>query len=359
MAYLQLNTKSLKHNFKYLDAIFKKDRKEWGVVTKLLCGNELFLKELLKLKPKTVLDSRLSNLKKIKEIDPSVETVYIKPVPQRSIDDLLAFADISFNTQFSTIKAINDRALKLGKRHQIVIMIEMGDLREGVMREDFIDFYDKVFNLKGVEVVGLGANLNCMNGIMPSHDKLIQMSLYEQLIEAKFNKKIKWVSAGTSISFPLLTKGLVPEGVNHFRIGETLYFGNDIVEHTNIPEMKQDVFLLKAEIIEIIEKPKNPTGLVGVNVAGEKPSFEIMDYKETSYRAILDIGLLDVDPKHLTIIDEDHDKYGLVGSSSDMIVIDVDENKANFKVGDLVSFKVDYMGALTLLNSKYIGKRII
>lgn len=359
MAFLQLNTTSLKHNFQFLDTIFKANEKEWGVVTKILCGNELFLQELLKLKPDTVLDSRLSNLQKIKEIDPSIETMYIKPVPQRSIDKLLKYADISFNTQYSTIKAINDRAIELGTTHQVVIMIEMGDLREGVMREDFIDFYDKIFEMEAIEVVGLGANLNCMNGIMPSHDKLIQLSLYEQLIEAKFKKKIQWVSAGTSITFPLLVKGLVPDGVNHFRIGETLYFGNDIVELVNIPEMKQDVFLLKAEIIEIIEKPKSPTGLVGTNVAGENPSFEVPDYNKKSYRAILDIGLLDVDPKHLRIVDEDHDKYTLVGSSSDMVVIDVDENKANHKVGDLVSFKVDYMGALTLLNSRYIGKRIV
>lgn len=356
MAFLELNTSALKHNFKYLDKTFKADGKEWGVVSKILCGTELFLNEIIKLRPKTMLDSRLSNLETIKKLDPTVETVYIKPVPKRSIDQLLKVADISFNTQYPTIKAINDRALKLGIRHKIVIMIEMGDLREGVMREDFIDFYDKVFKLEAIDVIGMGANLNCLNGVMPSHDKLIQLSLYEELIEAKFNRKIEWVSAGTSITFPLLTKGLVPAGVNHFRIGETLFFGNDIVENVPIPEMRQDVFLLKAEIIEIIEKPKNPTGLIGSNMAGEKPSFEVMDYKETSYRAILDVGLLDVDPKRL--LPYDRRDYELAGSSSDMVVMDVGDNPEGYKAGDLVSFKVDYMSALTLLNSRYIAKRL-
>jgi len=73
-------------------------------------------------------------------------------------------------------------------------MIEMGELREGVMGDAFIDFYESVFNLSNIEVVGIGTNLSCLYGVLPNQDKLIQLSLYEQLIEAKFNKNIPYVS---------------------------------------------------------------------------------------------------------------------------------------------------------------------
>src|SRR5699024_9349238 len=83
--------------------------------------------------------------------------------------------------------------------HRIIIMIELGDLREGIMGEYLMDFYQKVFDLPNIEVAGIGSNLNCLNGIMPSKDKLIQLSLYEQLIEAKYGKKIAGVYGGSSV----------------------------------------------------------------------------------------------------------------------------------------------------------------
>jgi ornithine racemase len=49
----------------------------------------------------------------------------------------------------------------------------------------------------------------------------------------------------------------------------------------------------------------------------------------------------------------------LSGASSDMIVIDLNENKNNYKVGDLIEFKLDYMGTLRIINSKYIEKRVV
>lgn len=118
-----------------------------------------------------------------------IETIYIKPPPARSIPELVKYADISFNTGLKTMKLISAEAVKQQKIHKVVIMIEMGELREGVMREDLIEFYEQVFTLPNIEIVGIGTNLNCLYGILPNHDKLIQLSLYKQLIEARFNKK--------------------------------------------------------------------------------------------------------------------------------------------------------------------------
>ena len=56
--------------------------------------------------------------------------------------------------------------------------------------------------------------------------------------------------------------------VNHFRIGEALFFAKDLFTGETIEGMHNDVFRLYAEIIEITEKPNNPTGELGENVAG-------------------------------------------------------------------------------------------
>ena len=356
MAYIELYKEKLKKNYQFLDELFKECDKEWAVVTKLLCGNETYLQEIISLGTKEVCDSRISNLKAVKKLDPSVQTVYIKPPAKRSIKKIVRFADVSFNTEFATIQMLSDEAVKQSKTHKVIIMIELGDLREGIMGDHLMDFYDSIFKLPNIEISGIGTNLNCLNGVLPSQDKLIQLGLYEQLIEAKFNTKIPWVTGGTSVIIPMLFKHQVPEVVNHFRVGETLFFGADLLNGGTIDGMDSDVFKLFAEIIEITEKPKVPIGHLAENPSGEVFEVDENDFGANMHRAILDIGLLDVSADYLTPTD---DKITVVGASSDMLVIDIGESDKNYKVGDLVSFKLKYMGALGLLNSDYIEKRLV
>ncbi len=356
MAFLKLYRDNLRHNYEFLDRLFRENGKEWAIVTKLLCGNEAYLKEVLDLGIKEVCDSRIHNLEIIKRLAPEVQTVFIKPPGSRNIEEVVRYADASFNSESTIIKMLSEEAQRQGKVHKIVIMIELGDLREGIMGDHLIDFYASVFELPNIEVTALGANLNCLHGVMPSQDKMIQLSLYKQLIEAKFNRKIPYITGGTSVVLPLLTQKQMPKAVNHFRIGETLYFGNNLVTEEPIEGMKQDVIRLYTEIIEITKKPKVPIGLMAANPSGEVLEVDESDYGKTSYRAILDIGLLDISPDYLVADDPDIE---IVNASSDMLVVDLGETRRNYKVGDLLSFQLKYMGALRLLNSDYIEKVVV
>ena len=284
---------------------------------------------------------------------PTAQTVYIKPPSKRNVENMVRYADVSFNTELSTIQWLSDEAVKQEKEHKIIIMVELGDLREGVMGDKLVEFYSHVFEMPNINIVGIGANLNCLNGIMPSQDKLIQLALYKQLIEAKFNHHIPWISGGTSVTVPMLIKNQVPASINHFRVGEAMFFGNDLFTGDTMKGMRTDVFRLYAEIIELYEKPKIPTGEQIENVAGEIPKFDEDDYGKTSFRAILDIGLLDCNPKFLDIEDE---SIEIIEASSDMLVLDLHENAKGYKVGDLVSFRLRYMGGLGIMNSNYIEK---
>jgi ornithine racemase len=355
MAFITLNIEKLRSNFEYLNQLFNEKKIQWSVVSKMLCGNRVYLQELLKFDISQICDSRVSNLKIIKQINPKVETIYIKPPAKRAIKGVVQYADISMNTDIETIKLLSEEAQKQKKVHKIIIMIELGELREGVMREDLIAFYQSIFNLNNIEIVGIGTNLTCMYGVLPNHDKLIQLSLYEQLIEAKFNRNIEYVSGGSSVTIPLIFQNLLPRGINHFRVGESLFLGTDVYNDTALKEMATDVFMLYAEIIELIEKPILPDGEMGTNVTGHSSNFDETLLGKTSYRALVDIGLLDVDSKHIKPIDK---KCEIVGGSSDMFVLDLNDNPNNYKIGDLLEFKMDYMGVLRVLNSKYIEKRI-
>jgi predicted amino acid racemase len=355
MAYVELYRDRLKHNFEYLDRLFKSNNIEWSIVTKLLCGNEEYIREIIALGPKELCDSRISNLKVVKDIKPEIQTVYIKPPAKENLEDMVKYADVSFNTELETIRWISNEASRQHKKHKIIIMIELGDLREGVMGEELVDFYASIFELPNIIVNGIGANLNCLHGVLPSEDKLIQLSLYKQLIETKFGRKIPWVTGGTSVMIPLLFRKQIPAGINHFRIGETLFFGVDLFEGKVIEGMEGEVIKLFAQIIEITEKPKIPIGMLDVNPSGDAFEINEADYGKKSYRAIIDLGLLDISTDFLI---PDDPSMQLIGASSDMMVIDLGDNDNDWNVGDLVSFNMKYMGALAVLNSDYIEKRI-
>lgn len=353
MAYITLDKKKLKENYNHLDNLFKKHNIKWSVVTKVLSGNKKFLEALLENDVEQVCDSRLKNLEIIKKLDPNVERVYIKPPPKKYIKGIVEKSDISLNTEYETIKLLSKEAQKQNKTHKIIIMIEMGELREGVMRKDFMDFYGKVFELPNIEVIGIGTNFTCLYGVLPNHDKLIQLGLYEELIEAKFNKSIPYVSGGSSVVIPLIHQKLLPESTNHFRVGETLFLGTDVYNDSTFEDMHNDVFKLYTQIIELNEKPVVPMGEMGTNVEGESTEFDEKDLTKRTYRAILDLGLLDVEREHIWPVDESI-KYS--GGSSDMIVVDLGDNEANYKVGDYLEFTMDYLGVLRIVNSKYIDK---
>lgn len=356
MAFIVLDRKKLKDNYQHLNKKFEAQNIEWGVVSKLLCGNKAYLKELIDLGVNQVCDSRGSNLKTVKGISPKTETIYLRPPAKRSLRSIVKYADISLNTELSTIELLNDEAGEQGRIHKIIIMIEMGELREGVIRSEVIDFYEQIFRLPNISVIGVGTNLSCLYGVLPNQDKLIQLSLYKSLIEAKFNRSLKYVSGGSSVTIPLIEQGLLPKNINHFRVGETLFMGTNVYDDTPFEDMHNDVLRLYAEIIELIKKPTIPEGEMGHNVEGKEFDWDDDELGKRSYRAIIDLGLLDIETNHLAPVDE---TLEIAGASSDMIVIDLKKNENNYKLGDLLEFKMDYMGALRIFNSNYIDKRVV
>ncbi len=356
MALLKFDRDKFRKNFEILSKTLDQAEISWGVVTKILCGHEALLREVLDLGPKQVMDSRVKNLKAIKKIAPHVETVYIKPPAKRSIKSIIRYADISLNTELETIRLLSEEAIRQNKVHRIIIMIELGDLREGVLGENLIQFYSKVFHFKGIKVIGLGANLNCLNGVMPSQDKLIQLALYKGLLEAKFNQEIKLVSGGSSVTLPLLSKYKLPKAVNHFRIGETLFFGKNLFTNKTFKGMHNDVFQLHCEVIELTEKPFTPVGDLGLNPSGEVKEDNESNYKKVGLRAIVDVGLLELDPKFMKPMDPG---IKILGASSDMLILEITSQAKKYRIGSMIKFTIDYMGVLGLMNSKYIDKEVV
>lgn len=363
MAELIIHTKKIQNNIKYLSAYFDSHNIAWSLVTKVFSGDKEFIKHVLTdniiQTIHSIGDSRLTSLKNLKAVNPKMQTIYIKPPAKLYADDIIKYADISLNSSYTTIVALNAAAKKVNKIHQIIIMVELGELREGVKRTELMTFYESVFQLSNIEVIGIGSNLGCMYGIEPTYDKLLQLSLYEELISAKFNRDLKYVSGGTSITLPLIENNTIPKDINHFRVGEAVFFGISPLDNKQFKDLSTDTFEFYANIIELEEKKIVPDGIISQGSVGHSADFNKEDVKETSIKVILDFGLLDVDPKDIIFIDEELE---YVGVTSDMLVVDIGTNmtkegEKKYSIGDKIHFRPNYMAVARLLNSKFIDKQ--
>lgn len=362
MAKLFINLKNILKNIKEIDSYLFKYEKKWSLIVKLLSGHEETLRKILNDELITNLhsigDSRLGNLKIIKKIKPNIQTMYIKPPAVINKKSVIKYADISFNSSYETINILNEEAKKQNKIHKVVIMVEMGELREGILREKISSFYSSIFNLSNINVIGIGTNLGCMYGIEPTYDKLIQLSLYKTLIEERFKQKLEIISGGSSITLPLIEKEKIPKEINHFRIGEAVFFGTSPLYKKRFKNLSTNTFEFTGNIIELEKKETIPDGNITDANIGITSNENYNEKK--AFRAILDFGLLDVDIKELTPKDKD---VKFAGTTSDMTVFDIGgnknkNNKQKYKVGDKIYFKLNYMAVAKLIRSKDIKKKI-
>ncbi len=132
---------------------------------------------------------------------------------------------------------------------------------------------------------------------------MLQLVLYEQLIEAVCERKLEIVSGASSIALPLLKQKKIPLGINHFRIGEAAFLGTSPWNDKPFLNLNTDTFTFEANIVELYRKENLPDGIlseanVGHNVLDDKPS------EHSSYHAIADFGILDVDADSLIPLDK-------------------------------------------------------
>ncbi len=354
---VDFNVEALEHNLHTIDQWMRGHGASWIVVSKVLCGNPDVLRALRTLGVRSFGDSRLLNLEAIRQSAPGSDTWYLRPPTLSATKTLVEIAGTSLNSELRTIQALDVEARNLGVMHDVVIMVELGDLREGVQPGALTKFYESVLALRNIRVVGLGANLGCLAGAVPSVDQLNQLDMYRELLELKFKRRIPKVSAGSSVGLPLLRKGLLPKAINHFRIGESLFLGTDLLTGGVLEGLRDDVIHLEGEISEIKEKSlvsscAAPSVTPFASVGGDQG----VAPGKRGYRALVTMGQLDTDVGGLVPLDPSH---RIAGASSDITVVNLGDDPRGLEVGHSIRFRVSYAALLRLMNNKYVPKQLV
>lgn len=346
-----------------LDAVAKITKEEGQcslmIVTKGLCA-DAEMAAMVAQHPAVdfMADSRVQNIKTYAEAarKNGKMTVLLRIPMHAEVADVVKYVDLSFNSELSTIRLLNEEAGKQGVKHNILLMIDLGDLREGIFYQNEDQIFaavEEILGFENINLYGVGVNLTCYGAIIPKNDNLSQLVAVARKIEEKFDIKLSMVSGGNSSSIYLIGKGEMPEGINNLRLGESFLLGNDTAYGEKLAGTVSDTLVLEAQIVELKEKPSLPIGEVGVDAFGQKPYYEDRGIIK---RAIIAIGKQDTDIDSMEPLDE---KIDILGGSSDHIILDVTKSDTEYKVGDVVKFVLGYGGMLKTATSAYVEKAYV
>lgn len=319
-------------------------------VNKLSCEAANVAKAMIEGGIKTIADSRIQNLRKIENLP--VDKLLLR-LPQISMaHDIVAYSDISLNSEEHTLRALSAAAVAQHKKHRVIIMHDLGDLREGCFdpRETKRLAHLAHEELPGLTLEGLGANLACYGGVEPTTENQQRLVDLAREIEEELGTRLRTVSGASSSALFLLMNGGLPEGINQLRLGASLIMGFGLNDEP-IPNTRQDAVRIGVEIIELKDKPSVPEHSTALDAMGRKPVFENLGVHR---RALGAIGEQDVSFSQLRPLDPG---VKVLGASSDHLILDVTHSKSGYQVGDVVYFSLGYSGVLQCMTSEYVGKQ--
>lgn len=294
-------------------------------------------------------DSRWQNLQRI---DPAMGKRLLLRIPMLSEVEMVAkYADMSLQSEWRVLQALDEAMAAQSKTHEVLLMIDLGDLREGFFdEEDLFATAEKLLRSKHLRWVGTGTNLTCYGGVLPTRENLDRLVRTTRKLEEHFRISLPWIAAGNSSSLYLTESGKKEEW-NFLRIGEAIVVGTEAAFGQPYLGLHRDCFVLETEVVESKRKPSVPIGEIGKNAFGETPVFE--DEGE-QLRLIVAIGRQDVDPLDLEPLNP---RMRILGASSDHMILDgthLEESDA--QVGSRVLFNMNYRAILRTFTSSYIDR---
>ncbi|MDD3401217.1 MAG: alanine racemase [Eubacteriales bacterium] len=311
------------------------------VVTKVVCAVPEVVSIIENSEADGFADSRVENLS-------SIDTCKDKMMLRIGTTDVRC-ANISLQSEITFIDELQAAAHEQNLCHKVILMIDLGDLREGIFYKDrakILAAARRIAESENLELYGIGTNLTCYGAILPDSRNLGELVAIAQWLRKELNEPIPIISGGNSSSVDMLLRDELPLGINNLRIGECIMLGQDTARCVHIPELYDDAFILRARLIEVQEKPSKPIGTAYKNAFGEEVSYQD---KGEMLRGILAVGRQDVCPDGLIPIDPN---VTILGGSSDHLLVDL--TQAEYATGDTIDFRLTYGALLMLSTSKYV-----
>lgn len=347
---LQINLDKIFHNASTLVARLKTHEISVTGVTKAFLGAPEIASALLRGGVTSLGDSRIENIEFMRQSGITAQMILIRSPMLSQTDRVVESADISFNTELDVLAALSLAAVKARKTHGVVLMIELGDLREGIMPIDIEKTVRAVCKLPNIKFLGLGTNLACRNGVSPDNRNMAELSAFAARIAVTNDSCPLFVSGGNSSNLDWVFGGGEVGRINNLRLGEAILLGREALNRQPVRGLFTDAISLIAEVIESKTKPSKPWGAIAQAAFGDVTH---LGNQGDINQAIVAIGRQDIDPDGL------HPPAGvhILDASSDHLVLNAGDEKLG--VGSKVSFQLNYSALLRAMTSPHILKTFV
>lgn len=341
---IEINLSKIQKNSEYLVQKLKKKGISAIGVTKAVCGDPAIALAIISGGVTGLADSRIENVTRMREAGIISDITMIRTPMKSQIQLIVDSCDFSYNTEISVIEALACNALKKSKIHNIVLMVEMGDLREGIMPNDLEEYFKRIVQIPGINIAGIGANFACLNKTAPNQKS---MSLFSKIIDrlkSKYEVNIKIISGGNSASLPWVFSNNNLNQINELRLGESILLGSDPISGNPVQGLYTDAFTLISEVIESKKKPEfRKTSSAKTNST----------YFKENDQVILAIGNQDTDVNALGF----PNGFTFVGATSDHLVLNTSNLKV--KIGAECRMKMNYNSLMKIMNSPTVEKKYL
>ncbi len=318
-------------------------------VTKATLGSPEIANTLIRAGVRAIGDSRMENIEAMRLAGLTAPMTLIRSPMLSQAHRVVTGADVSLNTELDVIRALSSAAQQTHRTHEVVLMVELGDLREGIMPGDLESIAGETLRCPNIVLKGIGTNLACRSGVSPDHNNMAELSALADALDARFGTVLEIVSGGNSANLRWALSGADTGRINDLRLGESILLGRETLQRQPIDGLYNDAVTLVAEVIEAKVKPSLPWGEIAQTAFGEEPP--AVDRGPIS-QAILAIGRQDVDPDGL----DGPTGIQVVGASSDHLI--VDSGSLALSVGAEVTFQLNYSALVRAMTSPFVTKVI-
>ncbi|MEA5036400.1 alanine racemase [Cloacibacillus evryensis] len=355
---LEINKNIIRRNAETILVLCRKNGVEPFAVIKGFNALDGVTEAIVEAGYKTLASSRLPHLAAVRRSAYDVETLALRIPMLSEIPEVIEYCDISLNSELETLKALDKEARSADKIHKVILMRDLGDLREGIFeRERFIETaISAEKHLPNLRLFGVGTNLTCYGSVIPTVENLSVLAKDAAEIERAIGRELEVVSGGNTTSIPLMVSGKMPKKVNNLRIGEAITVPCDLAGHWHCPVegLSNEGLILRAEVIEVGSKPTHPIGELGVNCFGSYSDYEDRGVRR---RALVALGAFDIGACDKLIPQDKGVK--ILGASSDHMIIDIEDSSVNYGLGDVMSFTLHYQAMLFATANPFITKKYV
>lgn len=315
-------------------------------VTKCLDGEPLVGQALLAGGCAGLADSRLPALERLAAAGLGPLTL-IRAPQMEELERTVRVADRVLLCDPAAARVLGEHAGRRasGRPVGILLTVDLGDRREGVLPEEAPAAARAIAALPGVHLAGVSVNFACLSGQLPTqvlfHQAEDVLAGVAELCAAEPVLSL----GGTCVVQHL--DGYVPRFATEIRSGGGPLYGYDFVSGAGIAGLERTDPVLTAVVLECRRKPPAPQGAGGLDAFGHVPDACLPG--EDAWYAMLAVGRRDMEPQGLRPL---LPGAYLAGATSDVSVLISPEP---LRPGDEVEFAIDYDALVRAVTSPFVA----